>query len=361
MPHVVMFGAGAVGGYVCAHLVRAGETVTVVDPWPEHVEKIRADGLRVSGTQGEFSVKVDALHLADVQRLMRKPADIVIIALKSFDTEWAAQLIGQYLAPQGYVVSMQNGINEPRIAAAVGWGRTVGCALNTIGVSTLGPGHLARHRVPGGGGSAVFRLGELHGKKTARVEDLAKRLSAVDGSAVTENLWGERWAKLTTNAMQMGLLGATGLTNQELFDWEPTRKLMIRAAGEAVLVGAAQGYRIEPIIGVAGDVWVAAAEGGRDAVATVEQAFEAYLNRQTPEGRAGRGSLGRDVAAGRRSEIDFINGEIAAAGTQAGIATPVHSGLTAIVRQIERRERGQVRGNVLALYEAGTKVGGSER
>jgi len=352
-----MFGAGAVGGYVCAHLVRAGEQVTVLDPWPQHVEAIRSHGLRVSGTQGDFTVAVDALHLADAQQLMRRPVDIAIIALKSFDTEWASQLIGQYLAPQGYVVSMQNGINEPRIAAAVGWGRTVGCALNTIGVSTLGPGHLARHRTPGGGGSAVFRVGELHGRRTARAEDLARRLQAVDDAAVTDNLWGERWAKLATNAMQMGLLGATGLTNQELFDWRPTRELMIRAAGEAVQAGAALGYRIEPIIGVAGDVWVAAAGGSRDALGAVEQAFAAYLNRQTPEGRAGRGSLGRDVAAGRRSEIDFINGEIAAAGAQAGFATPVHSALTQIVRRIERREIAQARENVVALHASGNVQG----
>lgn len=125
--HIVIIGAGAVGGYVGGHLTRAGEDVSLVDPWPQHVEVMREHGLSLSGTQGEHTVRVNALHVTDVQRLCRKPIDIAVICTKSYDTAWATAMARQYLAPAGYVVSMQNSINEEEIAGVVGWGKTVGC------------------------------------------------------------------------------------------------------------------------------------------------------------------------------------------------------------------------------------------
>ena len=109
--HIVFIGAGAVGGYVGAHLARAGEDVALVDAWPEHIEAIKRDGMHLGGSQGEHVVKVKAMHMSDVQSFVRKPVDIAIICTKSYDTEWAAMMIKQYLTPQGYIVSMQNGIN----------------------------------------------------------------------------------------------------------------------------------------------------------------------------------------------------------------------------------------------------------
>src|SRR5688572_5853105 len=106
--HIVFVGAGAVGGYVGAYLARAGEDVTLVDPWPEHIEAIKRDGMHLGGSQGEHVAQVNALHVSEVQSFARKPVDIAIICTKSYDTEWASVLINQYLTPDGYVVSMQN-------------------------------------------------------------------------------------------------------------------------------------------------------------------------------------------------------------------------------------------------------------
>lgn len=348
-PHVVIIGAGAVGGYVGGHLARAGENVTLIDPWVDHVEAMKTNGVRLSGTQGDHIVRVNALHISDVQSLIRKPVDVAIIATKAFDTAWVARMIRDYLSPTGFIVSMQNSINEERIAAVAGWDRTLGCILNTIGVSTVGPGHLTRHRTPGGGNSAVFRIGEVHGRFTARATALASMLAAVDTSAVTPNLWGERWAKLVTNAMQMGLLGATGLSNEELIDWAPSRSLLIRAAAEGIMVGRAYGFSIEPIIKVPLDEWLMAAAGHDSSVRKVEQGLSDYLNRQTESGRRGHGSLGRDILSGRRSEIDFLNGMIASKGEHLGIAVPVHRALTAIVQRIERRELSPARENIAGM------------
>ncbi|MBI2226276.1 MAG: 2-dehydropantoate 2-reductase [Betaproteobacteria bacterium] len=347
--HVVVIGAGAVGGYVGGHLARAGEDVTIVDPWPEHIEQIRKNGLHLSGTQGDCTVRVNALNVCDVQKLIAKPVDIAIICTKAFDTAWAVTLVKQYLSASGYVVSMQNGINEDCVAAVVGWNKTVGCVLNTIGVGVVEPGHVTRYRMPGDAKHAVFLAGEAHGMATDRAKDLVRRLEAVDSATVTTNLWGERWTKLVTNAMQMGILGATGLTKQEVNEWDPSRNLMVRAAAEGISVGRALGYEIGPIVKVSPEHWVSAASGDGKCMRIVEAGLSAYLNQLTEAGRRERDSMGRDVMAGRRTEVDFINGLIAARGEQTGVPVPVHRGLTSIIRRIERREIAPHGDNILPL------------
>jgi 2-dehydropantoate 2-reductase len=135
---IAIVGAGAGGGYAGAHMVQAGEDVTFIDPWPEHIEHMRKHGLRVTHARdvAEFSVPVRALHVTDAQQLAREtPVDIAFVCMKSYDTAWATTLIQQYLAPDGYVVSLQNWTNEVTIAGIVGWARRWG-ALPAVSRST---------------------------------------------------------------------------------------------------------------------------------------------------------------------------------------------------------------------------------
>ena len=113
-------GAGAIGCVVGGLLTRAGHDVTLIDQWPEHVEAMKTHGLRLSGTCGEHLIPVKALHLHEVQGL-REPFDAVFVAVKSYDTEWAAALGIAYLRKSGgVVVDFQNGINDERVAAIAG-------------------------------------------------------------------------------------------------------------------------------------------------------------------------------------------------------------------------------------------------
>jgi 2-dehydropantoate 2-reductase len=126
---IAVIGAGAIGGYTGGHLAHNGFDVTLIDPWPEHIETIRKDGLAIEGVTAEEYVcaKPKTMHLTEVQNLAKdKPIDIAMVAVKSYDTEWATMLIAQYLAPDGYVVSLQNCMNEERIAGIVGQDKTVG-------------------------------------------------------------------------------------------------------------------------------------------------------------------------------------------------------------------------------------------
>ena len=144
---IAFMGVGAVGGYAGAHMAQAGEDVTFIDPWPAHVEKIQRDGLKISHLRDvpEFTAKVRAMHVTDAQQLAKEqPIDIAFVCMKSYDTQWAATLISQYLAPGGYIVSLQNCMNEETIAGVVGWGKTVGCIASSITVARLIPGRTKR-------------------------------------------------------------------------------------------------------------------------------------------------------------------------------------------------------------------------
>jgi hypothetical protein len=174
---IAIIGAGAVGAYVGGYLARAGEDVTVVDPWPEHVEHMRREGLELSGLSDEecFSTPITAMHITDVQSFARAGAiDIAFICMKSYDTGWATMLVKDYLAPGGFVVSLQNCINEERIAGIVGWGKTLGCIASQIAVELCGPGQVRRGVPRGGDGGRPAAV--LHRQQQSHDEPVGRTL-----------------------------------------------------------------------------------------------------------------------------------------------------------------------------------------
>src|SRR5580658_1333549 len=271
---IVIVGAGAVGGYAGAHMSQAGEDVTFIDPWPEHVEHMRKHGLRVSHARdvAEFSVPVRALHITDVQQLAKEaPVDIAFICMKSYDTAWATMLIRQYLAPDGYVVSLQNCMNEETIAGVVGWGKTLGCIASSISVNLPEPGLVHRGAAKHGAAHIVFRAGEVHGRITPRAEEICRLVAFADSAKVTANLWGERWSKLVANAMANGLSACTGLGGGAMLANEPIRRFSTRVGSEAVRVGQANGYQLEEILHLAPETIARAGEGDADAERTCDE------------------------------------------------------------------------------------------
>jgi len=128
------------------------------------------------------------------------------------------------------------------VARVAGEDRTVGCIASTIAAELIGPGHVQRNVPLGGETHTVFRVGELHGRITPRVEEVARLMRHADSAKATSNLWGERWTKLTINAMRNGLSAATGMSGKER-DGDPmTRDVSIRLGAESIRVGWALGY-----------------------------------------------------------------------------------------------------------------------
>ena len=293
---------------------------------------------------------VKAMHIHEVQSFVKKPIDIAIICTKSYDTEWAALMIKQYLKPQGFIVSMQNGVNEERIAGVAGWGKTVGCIISTISVNCYKPGHISRYQQPSDGKHAVFRVGEVHGRATERATELAGILNAVDMAKVTDNLWGERWTKLTANTITHGLLGATGQDNRVVYiERGREHRIGVRLAAEAIAVGRAQGYKLGTVLGIQPDDWLGADGGDAAALNRVQDGLTSWMATLLEPSQS---SVGRDVARGRRSEIDFTNGLVAEKGIETGVPAPTHAALTALVRRIDRGELKQDARHIEAILPA---------
>src|SRR5712671_3886009 len=334
---IAVIGAGAVGGYLGGHLARTGQDVTLIDPWPEHIETVRMQGLHLSGMTDEeaYTVNVPTMHLTEVQSISKqKPIDIAIVSVKSYDTEWATMLIRPHLSPQGFVVSAQNSINEEKIASIVGWGRTVGCIVaNNFAVDLYEAGHV-RRTMPRDFKNPSLYFGEVHGRVTSRIEELREMASAFDGTAVTSNLWGDRWSKLCVNGMRNGVSAATGMGGNERDSHDIIRRVVIRLGGEAIKIGHALGYELEKITGIEPLKLLAASENDPTALAEVE----AHMKKQTSGGARSnlqRPSMAQDMQKGRRTEISEINGLIVQKGKEAGCAAPTHERIVEIVRKVE--------------------------
>jgi 2-dehydropantoate 2-reductase len=336
-PRIAIFGAGAVGGYAGAHMVQAGEDVTFIDPWPEHVEAMRKTGLKITHLRDvpEFTVKPRALHLTEVQALAKeKPIDIAFMCMKSYDTAWATTMIAQYLSPGGYVVSLQNCINEEVIAGIVGWGRVLGAIASLITVELAEPGHVRRAAGKSGTSHTVFRVGEPHGRISPRAEHITKLVGLTDSALTTSNLWGERWSKLVANVMGNGLSACTGLTTRDMVADDAIRGFAARLGSEAIRIGQALGYDLEEVFHLDPEIIARAGEGD----AAARQTYDEHRLAETSKGGGGahRPSMGQDMVKGRRTEIEYLNGFVVDKGATIGIDAPANAALTDIVKRVER-------------------------
>ncbi|HSR22041.1 MAG TPA: 2-dehydropantoate 2-reductase, partial [Candidatus Eisenbacteria bacterium] len=333
---IAIAGTGAVGGTTAAYLRRAGHDVLLVDGWHQNVEAIRRDGLVLKGRDEEFRVEARALHLDELARL-DTPLDTILLAVKSYDTEWMVRALRPYLAPGGCVVSLQNGVNEERIAALVGAGRTVGCVVH-FSVGMFEPGIATRYTRSEW---LTFTLGELDGRRSERVGRLAALLEAVGPAEVTEDIWGALWMKLGVNAMNNGLSGLTGLTSPRL--WLDPRgfSAMVRIGGEVVAVSEAVGHPMHPIEPTGAPRPIdptalrRAAGGDEAALADVHAVFAATAEARRRRGRENLSSLLQDVMKRRRTEIDYLNGHVARRGGELGIPAPANALVVDLVHRLE--------------------------
>ena len=145
---IAVVGTGANGAAFGADLIRAGLDVTFVEQWPDHVEAMRATGLRVEMPEETITTAVRVFHLCEVATL-RQPFDIVLIGVKAYDTRWVCELIKPLVTTDGLVVGLQNGMTLDDVAAIVGPGRTIGAVIEVAG-NMFEPGVVVRQTPPSG-------------------------------------------------------------------------------------------------------------------------------------------------------------------------------------------------------------------
>ncbi|HEX3350732.1 MAG TPA: 2-dehydropantoate 2-reductase N-terminal domain-containing protein, partial [Acetobacteraceae bacterium] len=187
---VTIIGAGAIGGLAGSHMSRAGHDVLLVDRWAEHVRAMNENGMYIDGIRGEMRFPVKAT----MPDRLEGPLECVMIATKSQDTESAARLVIPLLGPDGFIVSYQNGFNEPLIADLLkqagkgGMERVIGCIPN-YGGALVDPGYLEFVH------EGKIELGEMDAADTERLRTVSAMLESLTKVVVSKNIWGQIWAK----------------------------------------------------------------------------------------------------------------------------------------------------------------------
>lgn len=339
---IVIWGAGAIGGTIGAYLVRAGENVLFVDSAVDHVRAMLRDGLAIEGPMEQFAVPVVAVTPDEVEGRFGR----ILLCVKAHHTAGATRALLPHLADGGYVASFQNGLNEFVIAEAAGFDRVIGAFIN-FGADYMAPGRI----LYGGRGAAV--VGELDGRRTARVEALHQKLSLFEPNAiVTDDILGFLWGKLGYGA----LLFATAVTDDSIADVLAApehRAVLVAIAREAMAVAAAKGMRPRGFNGF--DPAAFAPAGGHTAAIDASMNEMVAHNRRSAKSHSG---IWRDLAVRRRpTEVDAQLGPVVAEGAALGVATPVTTRLIAMIHEIELGRRPLVRANLAELAQAVQEAG----
>jgi 2-dehydropantoate 2-reductase len=328
---IAVLGAGAIGSSVAADLTQAGYDITVIDQWPAQVEALRTTGLHIQMADGDVKVPIQALHLCDLASANLE-FDIVLLAVKSYDHRWLAEFIKPYLKNDGVLVGVMNGMNDDSIASIVGRNRTVGCCIE-LSAEIFTPGLVQRNTTHQG---TWFAVGELDGLFTPRVREIQSILSHVARCEVSGNIYGTKWTKLVANTMTMGPHGLLGLRNGEAIAITGIADIAMNIGRESLAVGAALGYRIEPIFGLRADEFAGTSD---ENLATTRDALMRHV------GSGSRTAPIHDHIKGRKSEMEFITGLVTKKGKELGIPTPFNDAVLEIDRRINRGEIKMDRSN----------------
>jgi 2-dehydropantoate 2-reductase len=244
-PRIAFLGTGAQGASIAADFALAGHDVTFIDQWPAHIEAIRANGITVNFPTRSVNVRVPALHLCEVAEV-KQPFDLIFLVVKAYDTTWASHLIKPVLAPDGFIIGLQNGMTHEDIAAAVGRDRTIGAVIE-IASNMWVPGITNRQNDHD---ESWFALGALDPAQQPRVEAVADILRCTGRVEVMEDIRSAKWMKLVVNAAELipSAIIDTALNDAARI---PEMLTIMRAAGyEAIHAALADGATIMPIIGM---------------------------------------------------------------------------------------------------------------
>jgi len=304
MAKVAIVGCGAMGSVYAALMADAGHDVHAVTLWPDHAAAMEANGLRCEGASGDRTVRVHASTTTDGIGV----CDLVIIATKAFDVEAAARSSVSLLGPETVVQSIQNGLGSPEIVAPiVGAERLAVGVVGGFGASIRAPGH-AHHN-----GMEMIRFGAFDGLPRQRLQASGKIWeSAGFKVALFDDIKQMVWEKLIMNVTFSGVSCTTGLTIGEIMADPHAWHVARCCAEEAIAVARAAGIKLD--VG--------------DPIEHIRK-----LGGKIPNARP---SMLLDYNAGRRGEVDAINGSIPRLGKQLGVTTPVNETVVNIVKARER-------------------------
>jgi 2-dehydropantoate 2-reductase len=293
---IAVMGAGAVGCYYGGMLARAGHEVALVAR-PQHVEAVKRSGLRLETNAFDEHVRMQASTQSEAIR----DAGLVLFSVKSPDTEAAGNALAPFLAREASILTLQNGVdNAERLAATLG--REVIAATVYVAVEMAGAGHVRHH----GRGELVI------GASNASPAIAALFRAAGVPVEISENVLGALWAKLIVNCAYNALSAITQLPYGRLVEGAGIPKVMDDVVDECLAVARAAGVRLPADM--------------HEATRRIAQTMPGQFS-----------STAQDLARGKKTEIEHLNGIVVRKGEALGVATPVNRTLLALVRLLEKR------------------------
>ena len=299
---IAVVGAGALGSVIGGLLLEAGLDVVLVERNHEEVRLVREKGLWLEGVSGDRLLHPNIVaEASDAERV-----DLAFVLVKSYDTRAAAETVKAVLSDGGIVLTLQNGIGNFETLNEALPGRVL-LGTTTMGAMTLAPGRF-RHT-----GFGVTHLGEGDGKITDRARSVGAIVEKIKAGPVhvVDNAVGCVWSKLIVNAAINAPGTLLRVRNGDIPGTEAGRALIHSIVQECLNIVAAKGIRL-------------VFEDAEQHVLAVCQGTAANLN-----------SMFQDILAGRRTEVDFINGALAREGEEVGVPAPVNNTLALIVRALE--------------------------
>lgn len=319
----VIYGAGSLGTILGAFITRNGGQVDLVNHNKAHVSALQRNGAQITGTV-HFTQPVTAY----TQDQMSGTYDIIFLLTKQQRNQEVVRFLKDFLAPDGVIVTLQNGLPESGIAEIVGEDRVLGCTV-AWGATMLAPGVCELTSEPD---SLTFSLGSTAQKPNDHLSDVKALLERMGPVTVEENFVGTRWSKLLINSAFSGMSTVLGCTFGEAAAYMPSRKIVLGLIKECIDVCAAGGIKIEPV-------------QGKDAVKLLDYSnpFKRRVSLfilpiAIKKHSLLKASMLQDIERGKKTEVDAINGAIAAYGRKIGFPTPLNEKVTAIIHRIEAGE-----------------------
>jgi 2-dehydropantoate 2-reductase len=326
-------GAGAIGSVIIGRLPSSSD-ITVIDSWPENIAAINRDGLIVDYPDQVVRTRVKAVHIFELDRIREQP-ETVFLAVKSYQTRQICELLAPHLRTEVPIVSLQNCLNEDTIGEVLGQQRTIG-AVCEFNAALIGPGHARMLR------ENRLLVGELDGSITSRLRGIRDYLSESVPTDISNDIWGALWSKLIANSMRNGISALSGTPLAELMSDARTPQLCLGLGAEGVRVADRLGIRLDPQVLYGHDSAAYLAKPG----SVVWQSVAESIRRDHAGHPNTRGSMLQDVLGRRPTEVEQMNGAIAARAAELGIDAPLNR---AVVRAVKEVEVGTVNPSRAAL------------
>ncbi|MBQ6625845.1 MAG: 2-dehydropantoate 2-reductase [Ruminococcus sp.] len=323
MKRYAIYGAGSLGTVLGAYITKKGVDIDLVNRNRAHVDALNENGATITGSV-ELNVPVKAI-LPDQ---MEGKYDVILLMTKQLFNREVVTFLRDYLAYDGVIVTLQNGLPEPIIAEIVGENRTMGCTVEW-GATLKSPGVCELTSDPQ---SLYFHMGKMKGITQEQFKTVKELLELMCPVHEEDNLIGARWSKLLINATFSGLGTVIGGTFGDVANNKETKKLAIRCIKEVIDVGRAAGATFTPVQGKDITKLFYYKNAIKRAIGTliIPIAMKKHALIEP--------SMLQDIKKGKPCEIEAINGVVCEWGKRYDIPTPINDRIVEVIKKEQSGE-----------------------